>query len=129
MPQSIALQPQDVRALLTAQLVVVVALVAAFAVAGEPAAAQGAAYGGATALLSAWVLGRTVRRAAMLARKAPGSETSALYIGAVLRFVAVLVLFAAGMGALGLAPVPILAGFAAAQLGTLWNSLRVRSRE
>lgn len=128
MARSMALQPEDVRALLAAQLAVTVLLAGALLVAGRPAAAQGAAFGGGTALLSAGVLGLTVRGAARRAKRSPGSEMVVLYVGAVLRFVAVLVLFAVGMGVLKLPPVAILAGFAAAQLGFLFNSLRVRSR-
>lgn len=75
-----------------------------------------ATFGGALAMLHAWMLGQRVRLATEAARKQPGSETTVLYIGAIQRFVATLVGFGLGMGLLGLAPVPLLIAFAAAQV-------------
>lgn len=126
--RSIALQPEDVRALLAAQFVLVTLLSAALAfISGFPEA-RAAAYGGVTALLSAWVLGFSVRKAAEVARTSPGSETPVLYIGAVTRFVLVLVLFGLGMGLLQLAPGPLLGGFIVAQFGHLINGSRIYAR-
>lgn len=126
--RSIALQPADVRALLAAQFVLVILLTVALAFISGLPEAEAAAYGGATALISAWILGFSVGKAAQAARTAPGSETPFLYIGAVVRFVLVLVMFGLGMGMLQLAPGPLLGGFIIAQLGHLINGSRIYAR-
>ena len=126
--RSMTLQPEDVRALLAAQLVLVILLTVALGLISGLPEAQAAAYGGATALLSAWTLGFSVRKAAQVARTSPGSETPVLYIGAVVRFVLVLVLFGLGMGLLHLAPGPLLGGFIVAQFGHLINGSRIVAR-
>jgi ATP synthase protein I len=126
--RSIALQPEDVRSLLLAQGVLVALLVGILFATGRSDAAMAAAFGGGIALLSAWLLGVSVRLAAQLARTDPGRETTALYIGAVMRFAGVLVLFAVGMGVLQLSPLPLLGGFAVAQVGHVLNGARLRAR-
>ncbi|MDZ7752247.1 MAG: ATP synthase subunit I [Gammaproteobacteria bacterium] len=126
--RSIALQPEDVRMLLAAQLVLVILLTVALVFISGLPEAEAAAYGGATALTSAWILGFSVRKAAHRARTAPGSETPVLYIGAVVRFVMVLVMFGLGMGVLQLAPGPLLGGFIIAQFGHLINGSRISAR-
>lgn len=83
--------------------------------------ALSACYGGATAVMSSWWLGRRVRRSAELARADIRSGQISLYFGAVQRFVAVLVLLAVGIGALKLAPLPLIIAFAVAQLGFLFH--------
>jgi ATP synthase protein I len=110
------------------QLAIVATASLAFWLARGGEAAWAAAYGGAAALLSAWMLGRRVRLAAETARSEPGRETAVLYIGAVQRFLIVLVLFAVGMGQLGLPPVPLLAGFGLAQLAFFVLGPRARPR-
>ncbi|MEM7254480.1 MAG: ATP synthase subunit I [Pseudomonadota bacterium] len=74
------------------------------------------AFGGALAVVHAWLLGRRVQIATEAAKRQPGSETTVLYIGAIQRFVVTLVGFVIGMGLLKLAPVPLLIAFAAAQV-------------
>lgn len=124
MTQTLALQSSDVARLLALQsALVAAAAVAALALVGTSGAVA-AIYGGAGALLSTWLLGRRVRRAADVARSEPGRETAVLYIGAVQRFVIVFALFAVGMGQLGLAPVPLLVGFGVAQAGFLLGGAR-----
>jgi ATP synthase protein I len=61
-----------------------------------------------------------VRRSAELARADIRSGQISLYFGAAQRFVAVLVLLAVGIGALKLAPLPLIIAFAVAQLGFLF---------
>ena len=126
--RSIALKPEDVRALLAAQAILVILLTVVVALASGLPAARAVVYGGATALLSAWALGLSVRKAAQVAALSPGSETPVLYIGAVVRFVLVLVLFGLGMGLLKLAPGPLLGGFIVAQLGHFINGSRIFAR-
>lgn len=126
--RSIALQPEDVRSLLLAQGVVVALAAGLLLALGRVPEAAAAAYGGATALLSAWALGVSVRQAARVAREVPGRETTPLYIGAVARFAGVLVLFGVGMGVLGLPPLAVIGGFVVAQVGYVLNGARIRAR-
>lgn len=69
-------------------------------------------YGGGIALgvssLLAWRLARASR---------PGAGIAGLYLGALERFVFVAAAFAVGIAALKLAPLPLLAGFAGAEIG------------
>ena len=122
MKRSIALQPVDVGLLLVIQLILVAAVIAFFLFTHDMLAAKAAAYGGGIALLVAWMLGRRALRAAEVAKTQPGQETVVIYVGAIQRFVVVLVLFGLGMGWLELQPVPLLAAFAIAQVGHLFNS-------
>ena len=127
--RSMSLQSGEVGRLLAIQCVLTSAVVAYFLVTGDPVAAQAAAYGGAMALLIAWMLGRRALLAAEVAKTHPGGEMMVIYTGAVQRFVAVIVLFGLGMGWLDLQPVPLLAAFAIAQLGHVLNSAFVRVRD
>jgi ATP synthase protein I len=120
------MQPADVYRLLAVQAVIALGTTVTFWVARGSEAGKAAVFGGAVALLSAWLLGRRVRRASEVTRTRPGSEMAVLYIGAVQRFVLTLVLFAVGMGPLGLSPVPLLAGFALAQLAFLTPVARAK---
>jgi ATP synthase protein I len=114
--RSLALQAVDVRRLLLLQLAIAaVATLAAFLGWGDEAAA-GVAWGGGTALLSAWMLGRRVQRAGELARTSPGIETAVLYIGAIQRFAVVMAMFWLALGHFGLPALALLAGFGVAQL-------------
>jgi ATP synthase protein I len=89
----------------------------AFGLRDGPHAALAAAYGGAVAMLiSAW-LGWCLRRAAGWA---------ALYSGAALRYAAAIALLALGLGALQLAPLPLVAAFGVAQFGFLADLRRAR---
>jgi ATP synthase protein I len=83
---------------------------AVFAYTRGPAEALSALYGGGCAmLLSAW-LGRTVGRLRGL---------GSLYAGAVTRYALAVVCLGLGLGALKLAPLPLIVAFAAAQFGFL----------
>ena len=128
MNRSMALRPSDLGTLLVIQFILAAVVVGFFLFSRDGAAAQAAAYGGGMALLLAWMLGRRALRAAEAAKTHPGSETFVIYMGAIQRFVVVLVLFALGMGWLALEPVPLLVAFAAAQLGHLINSGRISLR-
>lgn len=126
--RSIALRPEDVRSLLLAQGLLVAVTAGVVWAAGFLEAAVAVACGGGIAVFSAWVLGLSVRHASRLAREAPGRELTALYIGAVVRFSGVLVLFGVGMGVLHLSPLPLIGGFVAAQFGYVVNGARLRAR-
>lgn len=74
-------------------------------------------YGGLVSMLLAWLHKRGVRKAEQRALQDPKGSMLVLYIGAVVRFLLLLALLAAGMGLLQLPPLPLLAGFVLAQLG------------
>ena len=80
-------------------------------------------YGGMISIVIAFLLGRGVARAAEVARLDHKKSMLILYLGAVQRFVIVLVLFGIGLKGLSLAFLPMIAGFAGAQLAYL-SSMR-----
>lgn len=75
--------------------------------------------GGLVSLSLVLVLRRGVRRASEVAIHDKKKGMAILYIGAVQRFVLILVLFALGLGALRLDPLAMFAGFALAQASNL----------
>lgn len=103
-----------VRTLLT-QLVVVLVVAAAWGVLRGGAEALAAGYGGAVALASTLLLFWFWHRAEQKAGASVQHNMRLLVGSAIVRFVAVLVLFALGMGALKLAPLPQLIAFIAGQ--------------
>lgn len=84
-----------------------------------PNAALSAFYGGGIALANSTLLGRSLRAASEAAHRAPKQGIWMLYFGAVQRFLLVLALLAVGMGVFGLAPLPLIVGFAGAQVAFL----------
>ena len=83
--------------------------------------AQAALYGGAIALLSAWMLARRMRTAELALQAGPQNGMQSLLMGAALRFILVLGLFALGMGWLKLLPLPLIIGFAVAQVAFVFS--------
>lgn len=83
-----------------------------------------AGYGGAVAMLSAWWLGRGVNAAGELAREHPSHGILALYSRLFQRLIGTIALMALGLGGLHLAPLPLVVGFAVAQLGYAANARR-----
>ena len=79
-------------------------------------AALGALYGGAVALVNAWLLVRRVERVGELVKTDPNRGMYSLYMGAVQRFVLVIATLALGLGLLHLDPVPMVLTFGIAQL-------------
>ncbi len=75
--------------------------------------------GGLVSLSLVLVLRRGVRRASEVAIDDKKKGMAILYIGAVQRFVLILVLFALGLGAFRLDPLAMFAGFALAQASNL----------
>ena len=65
------------------------------------------------------LLQRGVRRASEVALLDQNKSMMILYLGAVQRFVVIIILFALGLRVLGLAPLELLVGFAAAQAGNI----------
>lgn len=68
-------------------------------------------YGGGMAISGAWMLMMRIRLAKKVAEDMPGRELKVLYVGAIQRFVLMLVLFVIGMVILRLDPVSLLSGF------------------
>jgi F0F1-type ATP synthase assembly protein I len=97
----------DVRRMFSAQAVVVALCAACFALV-EVRAVLAVLYGGGIALIANWLAYRAVSRASEAA-------PAALYGGLTLRLAAVIGLFAVAFGLLEMHPLPILAGFVAAQ--------------
>jgi len=103
---------------MAAQLVATVIVAAAFwFTAGGSWSALSAACGGLASLCIVWLLRRGVRRASEVALADQKKSMVILYLGAVQRFAAVIILFALGLGVARLDPLAMFAGFAAAQAG------------
>ncbi|HES77166.1 MAG TPA: ATP synthase subunit I [bacterium] len=81
-------------------------------------------YGGAVSIVLAWMHKRGVRKAEDRAVRDPKAGMLILYVGAVLRFILLIVLLGLGFGLLKLSPQPMLAGFVLAQLGFLFLARR-----
>jgi ATP synthase protein I len=112
------------RKVIALQVGVSALIAAAFFMAKGAEEAYSAFYGGLISVVVAFLLGRGVVRAAEAARQDPKKSMLILYLGAVQRFILVLVLFGIGFKVLSLAFVPMIAGFAGAQLAYLSNRLR-----
>jgi ATP synthase protein I len=84
-------------------------------------AAQAALYGGGIVMFNVWMTSRRMRTATEIAKMAPGKEVLIFYLAAILRFVFTLGFFILGMGWLQLPPIPMLAAFAVAHLGYIFN--------
>ena len=111
------------RKLIAMQAVVGAVIAAAFFMAKGQGEAISAFYGGLISIVIAFLLGRGVVRAAETARQDHKKSMLILYLGAVQRFILVLVLFGIGLKGLSLAFLPMIAGFAGAQLAYL-SSMR-----
>lgn len=79
-------------------------------------AALAALYGGAVALINAWLLARRVKRVGEVVKTDPSKGMYTLFMGAVQRFVLVIAALALGLGVLKLGPVPMVLTFGVAQL-------------
>jgi ATP synthase protein I len=106
------------RRVIAVQLVVSLVAAAIFLVQGWLGAAS-ALYGGLVSVALAVLSGWGFRRANKHALSDPKKSLMILYIGAVQRFVAVLVLLGAGLGLLKLEPLAVFIGFALAQASYL----------
>jgi len=111
------------RKLIALQVGVAAVIAAAFFMARGQGEALATFYGGMISIVIAFFLGRGVARAAEGARQDHKKSMLILYLGAVQRFVIVLVLFGIGLKGLSLAFLPMIAGFAGAQLAYL-SSMR-----
>ena len=112
---------QGVRRVLLSQAVLTFLTGAVIFVSLGVAAGLAALYGGATALISTWLLGRRVQRIPETPAQAHAGVQLALYAGILPRFIVTLALLGIGIGGLKLFPLPLIAAFAVAQLGFLIN--------
>jgi ATP synthase protein I len=112
------------RKIIALQVGVGAVIAAAFFMAKGQGEALSAFYGGVISIIVAFLLGRGVVRAAEAARQDHKKSMLILYLGAVQRFVLVLVLFGVGLKGLNLTFLPMIAGFAGAQLAYLSNMRR-----
>ena len=104
------------RKVIAQQLGVSALIAAAFLMARGQGEAYAALFGGLIGVVVAFLLGRGVARATETARLDHKKSMLILYLGALQRFVLVLVLFAVGLKVFALAFLPMVAGFAGAQL-------------
>ena len=112
---------RGMRRVLLAQALLALAAALAFGLFGGPNTPLAVIYGGAIALLITLLLGWRVQRAGEVGASSATGGTLLLYLGALERFIVVLAGLALGMGWLKLSPLPMVVGFAVAQLGFLIN--------
>ena len=67
-----------------------------------------ALYGGIISLTLSWTLGWALTKASKIVKTDPKKGLMVVYISAVIRFILMIGLFAMGIGALGLNPIPLL---------------------
>lgn len=119
------------RKVVVLQLIIAALSAAIFAVIQDGWSALSALYGGLTSLAVSWMLRRGVLKANEIARDDPKRGMTALYVGAVQRFVLVLALLGLGLGLLEMAPLATVIGFGSAQLAyavVMRNSAHPASR-
>ncbi|MDD3609443.1 MAG: ATP synthase subunit I [Halothiobacillaceae bacterium] len=73
-------------------------------------------WGAASSMVLLWLHGVGMRRATDCAAEDPKRSMMIMYVGAGLRFMLLLVLFAIGLGVLGAAALPTVAGFIVTQI-------------
>lgn len=110
---------RQTRSIIGAQFVVGVLVAAGFAAAKGVWDAQSAMYGAFISVFAAVMLRRGVQRASLIAGQDPKTAMLTLYMGAVVRFVLVLILFGVGLAGLKLSPLPVIVGFGLTQLAYL----------
>lgn len=99
------------RQVLEWQLVLGAAVVAAAVILKGAPAGYAAAAGSAISIVLMLMLRMTMQRATEIAVEAPRASMNTMYIGAVVRFVALLVMFAIALGWLKLAPTWVVGAF------------------
>lgn len=105
--------------------VLIVGLIAAGFFLGKGTwAALSVLYGGLVSIILAWLLGRGVMQAGNSAQQSAKKSTVILYMGAVQRFVLVLITFGFGLAFLRLEPLATVIGFAVPQLAFMIMAAR-----
>lgn len=142
MSYAAALMARSIRRVLYVQAMLTVAVAAGFGFGSSDAPPIGpawlnglspashqvlsAAYGGAVAMLSTWWLGWRINRAGEVGRQQPAAGSIALYAGLFQRLIGTVVLLALGFAGMRLAPLPLVAAYAAAQFGFVAANSRER---
>ncbi|MBL1260313.1 MAG: ATP synthase subunit I [Thiotrichaceae bacterium] len=98
------------------QLGISLAIAAGFLLKDGSWVAISAFYGGLVSVATTTMLSRGINRASVAAEKSAQMSQVILYLGAVVRFVLVLVMFGIGLGALEMAALPLIIGFVITQL-------------
>lgn len=88
---------------------VVIAIIASLFALRKPELGIAAVYGGLVSVFIAWTLSWAAIKATEVSKQDPKKGIAIMYISAVVRFFMVLVLFAVGIGLLGLNPIPLVA--------------------
>ena len=107
----------NLRRVMTAQALIILAVAGASMLIGGREAARAAAFGGLITMFNSILLSRRIE---LLGNAPTGDVKRGLLIflaGAVQRFVLTLGLFAVGLGPLGLQPLPLLLAFGVAHIG------------
>ena len=107
------------RRVIGAQIVAGMLAATGFGIAQGVWAAQSGLFGAFISVFAAVMLRRGVQRASQIAGQDPKTAMLTLYMGAVVRFVLVLILFGVGLAGLKLSPLPVIVGFGLAQLAYL----------
>ncbi len=111
------------RTLFTIQILAVCAAAGVIHLTAGATAAAAALYGGAAALSNSLLLAWRAHQAKTRAGTDPHRHLRTAYLSAVERLVIVALVLGAGLGALRLEPLPLLAGFAAGQLALLISGI------
>ena len=88
--------------------------------------AKAALYGGLIAIINSLQLLRHLRRAERIAGDDANGNVRIFYLCAMERLVMTIALFAIGLGALKLAPLPVMSGFILGQLALFFGGLKDR---
>lgn len=113
----------DALGMFLGQVLLTALVCAAYFVFDTPGPALAAVYGGAIALTGSWLAYRSTRSALR------AEAAASLYGGLTLRLTAMIALFAIAFGVFELPPLPVIAGFAAAQLAPLASLFTHHLRE
>jgi len=93
------------------------------------ASALGAVFGGGISIVNGLLLFWRLNRSGKYPHGDPGRHLGSFFAMAIERFLVVAVLFAMGMGALKLVPLPLMLGFIAGQVALVTSGLRTRSNK
>jgi len=110
------------------QIILLVAVAAVAGIGWGPRAALGAAFGGGIAVVNLLLLRWHAGRADRVAGTDVGRNMRVLYRAALERFLATVILFALGLGAWTLPPLPLLIGFFVNQAVQLGAGYQNRNR-
>lgn len=115
------------RSLIIIQITLILVSAAAFAYYMGEVTVMSSLFGGVVAIANMLLLSRRLNTAAEMADDNPDGGILMLYLGAIQRFIFVLVMFGIGMGLLKLTPPSMLGTFALAQMAyMIYGSKRAK---